>query len=234
VGKNIQYLVFSQKNIGKGGAWNTIFSSAPGEIIAYCDGDAYLYPGWLSACVKVLETYPQVGMVTARPMRSYYGKFNTATVQWARSTRGVKIEEGQLIPYEQFQEFADTMGYSSGKVKKIYAETKDMRLTYRHLPAFVGANHFQFVGWKKILNQFVPFEMDKPLGQVQILDDLVNQAGYLRLMTAEPLVQNMSNRVPDKPVHVDKPRVNRIVDRALIKKILLWLHDRIFRLYFEG
>lgn len=234
VDKKIQYLVLSQKNVGKGGAWNTMFSSAPGEIIAYCDGDAYLYPGWLSACIEVLETYPEVGMVTARPMRSYFGKLNTSTVQWAKKTNGVKIEEGQLIPYEQYQEFADTMGYSSSKVKKIYTETKDMRLTYKNLPVFVGANHFQFVGWKKILNQYVPFEMNKPLGQVQLLDAKINEAGYLRLMTSKPLVQNMSNRVPDEPVRIDRPKVNRIADIAFIKKILLWLHDRIFRLYFEG
>jgi len=41
----IQYLVFSDKNVGKGGAWNFIFQAAPGEIIAYSDSDVRFAPG---------------------------------------------------------------------------------------------------------------------------------------------------------------------------------------------
>ncbi|HPC06129.1 MAG TPA: glycosyltransferase family A protein, partial [Anaerolineaceae bacterium] len=66
----IQYLMLSEKNLGKGGAWNMIFSGAPGEIIAYTDNDVQFYPGWLSKSVELLETYPTVGMVTARPFRT--------------------------------------------------------------------------------------------------------------------------------------------------------------------
>ena len=45
---HIQYLVLSDRNIGKGGAWNLIFQGAPGEILAYSDSDVYFYPGWLA------------------------------------------------------------------------------------------------------------------------------------------------------------------------------------------
>ena len=44
----IQYLVLSEKNMGKGGAWNIILAGAPGEIIAYADSDILYYPGWLA------------------------------------------------------------------------------------------------------------------------------------------------------------------------------------------
>jgi len=64
----IQYLILSEKNLGKGGAWNLMLDGAPGEIIAYSDNDCYFYPGWLSNSLKVLETYPNVGMVTSRPI----------------------------------------------------------------------------------------------------------------------------------------------------------------------
>src|SRR4030067_1914261 len=43
----IQYLILSEKNVGKGGAWNVILGGAPGEIISYCDGDGLFSPGWL-------------------------------------------------------------------------------------------------------------------------------------------------------------------------------------------
>ncbi len=45
----IQYLILSEKNLGKGGAWNMIFGGAPGEIIAYTDNDVLFSKGWLSS-----------------------------------------------------------------------------------------------------------------------------------------------------------------------------------------
>ena len=66
----IQYLVLAEKNMGKGGAWNTMLAGAPGEIIAYTDSDVLFSPKWLSRSVEILETFPNVGMVTARPFRT--------------------------------------------------------------------------------------------------------------------------------------------------------------------
>ena len=58
----IQYLLLSEKNLGKGGAWNIMLAGAPGEIIAYTDSDVLFYPKWLSRSVELLESFPNVGM----------------------------------------------------------------------------------------------------------------------------------------------------------------------------
>src|SRR5512138_1568294 len=100
----IQFVIFSEKNLGKGGAWNMILAGAPGEIIAYTDSDAYFYPGWLSRSVQILETYPNVGMVTARPFRTKE-EFYTRTVEWGQTAPGATLERGPLIPFETFREF---------------------------------------------------------------------------------------------------------------------------------
>lgn len=91
---SIQYLFLSEKNLGKGGAWNIIFSAAPGEIIVFADNDVLFYPHWLSRSVQLLETFPRVGMVTARPFRTKEN-FYSATLDWARKERTVKVEEGR-------------------------------------------------------------------------------------------------------------------------------------------
>src|SRR5512145_2221486 len=88
----IQYLVLSEKNMGKGGAWNVILAGAPGEIIAYTDSDVLFSPKWLSRSVEILETFPNVGMVTARPFRTP-PEFYSATLDWARNAKHAQLEE---------------------------------------------------------------------------------------------------------------------------------------------
>src|SRR5512135_2169420 len=34
-----QYLILSERNVGKGGAWNVMLAGAPGGIVAYTDSD---------------------------------------------------------------------------------------------------------------------------------------------------------------------------------------------------
>src|SRR3989304_10425417 len=78
----IQFLILSQRNLGKRGAWNAIFQAAPGEILAYTDCDARFFEGWLPRSLEILETYPRVGMGTGRPFRTPEA-FLTKTLAWA-------------------------------------------------------------------------------------------------------------------------------------------------------
>jgi glycosyltransferase involved in cell wall biosynthesis len=235
----IQFLFLSEKNLGKGGAWNVILAGCPGEIIAYTDSDAYFYPGWLSRSVQILETFPRVGMVTARPFRTKED-FYTCTVDWGEKTPGVTLERGSLVPWETFLEFDLTLGQSEEEIRRHYAATGDVRLTYNGVTAFAGASHWQFTAYKNVMQSFLPFNMDRPMGQVRQLDQRMNEAGYLRLMVSDPLAQNLSNTLRNAPggaasrtkLPVAKAR-SPLLDFPPLRRALLSLYDAIFRWYYD-
>ncbi|GAB4523829.1 MAG: hypothetical protein Fur0018_06880 [Anaerolineales bacterium] len=241
----IQYLVLSEKNIGKAGAWNFIFGAAPGEYVAYADSDVYFYPGWLSAMLRIAEEFPNVGMVTGLPLLTPT-EYATATVEWAERTPDVQVERGALISWEDFWRHTAPLGSDESRARQFYAENPAVRLTYRGQTAYAGAGHFQFLAPRRVLQAALPFPTDRPMGNVRALDVTINEMGYLRLSTPQWWVQHLGNTLdgwegaaspsgaaaPQRGGHT--PRGRGLWGFPPIRRALSWLNAKTFDLLYRS
>jgi hypothetical protein len=253
----IQYLILSDKNLGKAAAWNFVFAAAPGALIAYADADIYFERGWLSALVKVLDAFPHAGMVTGIPMWSP-AQFSTATVAWAERTEGVTLERGKLLAWEDYWKHARSLGQEEAEARGNFEKQEDVRVTIRRVSDsanqqtnqptnqqfFIGAGHFQFVTRKSILQQVLPIPAEKPMGQVRRLDVAINERGYLRLSTPEWWVRHMGNVLPDwagasarataTPRGPVKGGAGRGWVRGPVRGFIQWVYHKAFDLLYKG
>jgi len=240
--KGIAYLLLSERNIGKPAAWNAAFAAAPGEFVAYADGDVYFHPGWLSASLETLKDFPKAGMVTAMPMLTPE-KYSSATVSWARKQRGIKVERGVLLPWEDFWRHARSLGDSEEQARTFYTQNQSVRLTYKGKRYFAGAAHFQFTARKSALRAVLPIPAERPMGRVRLLDEAMNAAGFLRLCTEDWHVQHLGNVLPQTsdltsskefPATAKKRKMNGGIwhwepMRKLLQRIYGWSFDRLHR-----
>jgi glycosyltransferase involved in cell wall biosynthesis len=235
----IQFLILSDKNLGVGGAWDIVFAASPGKVIAYSDYDILYRPGWLDESLRVLETFPKIGMVTARPIRSpaeYYSSF----MEWAESESEALIEHGKFLDWETYLEHSLSCGSGVEESREWYDSREDYRVTYQGVSVHAGSGHFQFTAYRDVLAEALPLNMDQPMGgQVRWLDIRLNEKGYSRVCLPKPLIKHIGNRLDsiEEAVGVvgmpaaERPD-RRLLDLPLIKKPLLKIYEAIFKAYF--
>jgi hypothetical protein len=234
----IQYLVLSQENVGKGGAWNFIFGSAPGELIAYADSDVYFYPGWLEAQLSLFEIFSDLGMVTGLPLR-VPEEYSTGTVAWALSNGALR--RGVLLSWEDWWKHARSLGVETeAEGRRLYDANQDALLEYQGKQYFIGAGHFQFVARRDVLQKVLPIPSDRPMGQVRSLDVAINEMGYLRLSTPEWWVQHLGNTLQDFHPNGKQEGLSAVRKSSRLsawkpfRRLLVWINNRTFDLLYRN
>jgi glycosyltransferase involved in cell wall biosynthesis len=249
----IQYLALAGANIGKAAALNFIFGAAPGEYVAYSDGDAFFFPGWLEAHMDILKAFPRVGIVNGLPARHLTDWATKSTLAIAEAEPDIRVEKGHLIPFEIIESLCEGVGNTPDEYVKQHEHLTDIRLTRQNVQAFVGGHHFQFLARKRVLQEVGPLEAAFALGKSERdFDEALDNAGYMRLSTASQTIFHLGNLLTPKwrlkaaeygvGVNGNGRAENsagaaaklrrRLRENSVVKKVLLKVYGGIFNLYY--
>lgn len=196
----IRLLILSRHNVGKVSAWNHLFAMAPGDFISYTDSDVYFLPGWLEASLATLEAFPEAGMVTAQPICGALNDRHRHTIEQARQSPSVMVQEGHdLVPEHYIEARRRGLGDTKAQYSKRLENRWDVRLRRGALDTYVGGSHFQFTTRSQYIKPLLPLEVRGLIGpkSVLVLDDALVASGLWRLSTPEYLVHHMGNRLPN-------------------------------------
>ena len=243
---NIDFLILSKKNIGKISALQYMFKAAPGEVIAYCDDDVFYIPGWLDRHLEVLDTYPDVGIVTGFYIKNHMKEGIKSTLKFAKRP-DVQMEIGNLVDKEIEEHYISNMGRTWEQYHQEIKGLQDVRMVYKGIITFASAGHYQFVAVKERILKALPDSRNNNLmGQMRELDVAVDNLGLLRLCTTPATVRLLGNQINQEgaqfisnfdidiePVEGSKqPRglMKRIYQLTIVKKIAYFFYQRLFKI----
>lgn len=239
----IQYLILSANNIGIHNALKIMFHAAPGEVIAYSQDDILFYPGWLQAELKILDTFPKVGMVSGVPVREQFRYGNQYLAAYLSDFPDVLVKRGHFIPDDWERDFFVSTGREADReldaVRQAY---QDIMLEYRGVKAYSTAVHFQYVAPKAVILQGLARGWDARLmeGPDVEIDERIDSMGFARLSTFQRHVRHIGNAItPDLEDSISalglsderkvwtppRPLLLRLARRRIVRRILRRIHN---------
>ena len=194
----IDMLILNKRNLGKMNAQMQILHATSASLIFYSDGDIYYRPGWMQAHLEVLNAFPEVGLVGGIPLRNQANCHTESTRRWAdNKTDKVHLEKGNLIPEEWTRDFLRSVGEE--RFIENWIQNEDWRMTRQGVIAYIGASHMQFLIPRNAINAIPQRRFSQALNteEDQHLDYSIEEAGFLRLSAAEPLVYHIGNTISE-------------------------------------
>jgi len=243
---DIDFLYLSTQNVGKINALQMLFRSAPGEVIAYCDDDVFFLPGWLERHLEVLDTYPNVGVVTGMYIKPHMKEGVTSTMQFA-DRHDVQTDKGKLVDRELEQHYIENMGRTWKKYAQEIEGLEDVRITYQGVQTFASAGHYQFVAKKESIIRALPQAWSQNLmGQMRDLDLAIDNLNMLRVCTTPATIRLLGNQINEKGammiqeygIRVDVARQEqaiagwkvRLFRHPLFRKVAYFFYERLFKI----
>jgi len=242
----IRYVLTSNENIGKLGALRLISGAVPGKVIAYTDDDTFFYPGWLSAHLDILNSFPNVGMVSGSPERTLFDHGIQSNLRFAEDNSEAHLSYGKTIPEIWEGQGATAPGKDVPPYLEEVGNLEDIIVEWRGNKAYATACHNQFIMPKEVAVKFLQGEWTgRLMGGMNEFDNQVDEAGYLRLTTMDRTTRLIGNLV--SPAMAQEARKHSIDIDALSSygslgkrsvflrwKPLRWLlqgiYNRLFRL----
>ena len=78
----IDHLILNRRNIGAGNSLFQFLRSAPGRYVYFfSDGDIYYRPGWMEAHLRIMKTFPKVGVLGGIPVKGMDNRHTDSTIQ---------------------------------------------------------------------------------------------------------------------------------------------------------
>jgi hypothetical protein len=197
----IDFLFSSRHNLGKIGAINWILGSMPNELICYSDSDVLFRPGWFEHSLRILETFPRPGLISAQPCLDDVLRGAGNAHRILDNDSRYQIDQ-QAIDPKAIEEYAMGFGYPPERASEF---KNTLYPVVTHLPtgtrAVVGATHVQFLMPRSVARDVVPLPATLGLSREEDLNlnRTVDQKGYLHLSTLEPYYYHMGN-TPDELV----------------------------------
>lgn len=217
----IQWLWLSGGNMKKVGAWSHIFGAAQADYVYFFDCDILHRPGWFERSQEVLEAFPQVGTVNAAPVPMKGKALQEATLAStfarAQADPETTVEFGQFTDDECFLTLGESLGADPAKYLERARRFEQVRVTRNGVGAFIQSWHAQFLAPSEVLRRFFPAHREWAAGHSdRAFDEFLNEAGYMRLSTLEPLVVHLGNTVSER----HREEVERITGLALARSRL--------------
>jgi glycosyltransferase involved in cell wall biosynthesis len=191
-------------NVGVLNAMTRIYHAFRDSVIAWCNDDILYYPNWLAPQLELLEAFPNVGTVSGCVTRYYSCKADQHTIEWARKYGRVSAVN---TPSQWDMQHGISVGRGANEAASVFVNAVIPSVEYKGHTALIGGGHCQFVSRAETIIPFL-HETDRYMHPLyKTLDESIDSAGYLRLMTPNRLTRHLGNVLTDE----DRKEIHELV-----------------------